>query len=164
MPSNENDLTSASTETEHGESPDENDIPPQTESLEIDNGFMTTEESAIIQNLEAAIQEPSSNRLSLKDATNVLNLERIKLPSATSSTEGVDKENEAYAQFQLTPTNCETNKTSSGQNKRKSPETETEAPIPKKRGRKSGSKNKKTIEREAKEAEIKSKEKENSRK
>ena len=113
---------------------------------------MTTQESALIQNLEAAIPRSSSNRLSLKDATNISNLERIKLHTLSAATDSEDKENETHAQFQLTSPTNETNKTTSGQNKRKSLETEPEIPVPKKRGRKLGSKNKKTIEREAKEA------------
>ncbi|RNA08821.1 hypothetical protein BpHYR1_002756, partial [Brachionus plicatilis] len=98
----EDDSTSASAETEQGVSPDEIEIPEQTDSLEMDNDLMTTQESALIQNLEAAIPRSSSNRLSLKDATNILNLDRIKLPSSSAATDSEDKENETHAQFQLT--------------------------------------------------------------
>ncbi|RNA06757.1 hypothetical protein BpHYR1_049745 [Brachionus plicatilis] len=90
----EDDSTSASAETEQGVSPDENEIPEQTDFLEMDNDLMTTQESALIQNLKAAIPRSSSNQLSLKDATNILNLERIKLPTSSAATDSEDKENE----------------------------------------------------------------------
>jgi hypothetical protein len=104
-------------------------MPAQTQTTEINNYFMSTEEYCLIDNLEANEQQfTGSSRLSLKDCSNILNWN----------------------------SSSNTNQDISGPNKRKNPKKE-QYQIPKKSGRKPGSKDK-TLKREAREAEMRSKE------